>query len=82
MAKQRCDALVVPADASRPEIVDLAARARLPAIYQFRELVQGGGLASYRPSFVDLFRRAAAVDRIFKGASRRCRSSIPPSSSW
>jgi putative ABC transport system substrate-binding protein len=71
MAKQRCDALVVPADVHLDfEIVDLAAKARLPAIYQFRELVQGGGLASYGPSFVDLFRRAAAyVDRIFKGAS-------------
>jgi putative ABC transport system substrate-binding protein len=70
MAKQRCDALVVPADAHLDlEIVDLAATARLPAIYQFRELVQAGGLASYGPSFVDLFRRAAAyVDRIFKGA--------------
>jgi putative ABC transport system substrate-binding protein len=52
------------------EIVDLAARARLPAIYQFRELVQGGGLVSYGPSFVELFRRAAAyVDRILKGAN-------------
>ena len=71
MAKQRCDALLVPADARLDlEIVDLAAEARLPAVYQLRELAQGGGLASYGPSFVDLFRRAAAyVDRIFKGAS-------------
>jgi putative tryptophan/tyrosine transport system substrate-binding protein len=71
MAKQRCDALLVPADARLDlEIVDLAAEARLPAIYQLRELVQGGGLVSYGPSYVELFRRAAAyVDRIFKGAS-------------
>jgi putative ABC transport system substrate-binding protein len=70
MAKQRCDALVVPADARLYlEIVELAAKARLPAIYQFRELVLGGGLVSYGPSYVELFRRAAAyVDRIFKGA--------------
>jgi putative ABC transport system substrate-binding protein len=71
MAKQRCDALMVPADTRLDlEIVELAAKARLPAIYQFRELVQGGGLASYGPSYVELFRRAAAyVDRIFKGAN-------------
>jgi putative ABC transport system substrate-binding protein len=70
MAKQRCDALVVPADARLDlEIVELAAKAQLPAIYQFRELVQGGGLVSYGPSYAELFRRAAAyVDRIFKGA--------------
>src|SRR5262249_31893490 len=69
MAKQRCDALVVPADARLDlEIVDLAAKARLPAIYQFREFVEAGGLMSFGPSFVDLFRRAATyVDRIFKG---------------
>jgi putative ABC transport system substrate-binding protein len=71
MAKLRCDTLVVPADARLDlEIVDRAAAARLPAVYQFRELVEGGGLVSYGPSFVDLFSRAAAyVDHIFKGAS-------------
>jgi putative tryptophan/tyrosine transport system substrate-binding protein len=76
MAKQRCDALLVPADTRLDlEIVDLAGRARLPAVYQLRELVHGGGLASYGPSFFDLFRRAAAyVDRIFKGA---CPAELP-----
>jgi putative ABC transport system substrate-binding protein len=48
---------------------DLAARARLPAIYLLREMVQAGGLMSYGPDFLDMYGRAAGyVDRILKGA--------------
>lgn len=48
---------------------DLAARARLPAIYLVREVTQAGGLMSYGPDFEDMFRRAASyVDRLLKGA--------------
>jgi len=48
---------------------DLAARARLPAMYLVREVTQAGGLLSYGPEFEDMFRRAAGyVDRLLKGA--------------
>lgn len=49
-------------------ITSLAATHRLPAIYNGRFFVAGGGLASYGPDFLDQSRRAAAyVDRILKG---------------
>ena len=44
-------------------------KSRLPAIYEDKHYVEVGGLMSYGPSFIDLYRRAASyVDRIFKGA--------------
>jgi putative ABC transport system substrate-binding protein len=50
-------------------IVDLAARNRLPAIYETKGFVDVGGLIAYGPSVPDMYRRAAGyVDRIFKGA--------------
>ena len=53
----------------RAHIVDLAAKNTLPSVYPWREAVDVGGLLSYGPSFVDLFRRSAAyVDKILKGA--------------
>ena len=46
----------------------LAARHRLPAVYPFRYFVTSGGLISYGPDPIDVFRRAAGyVDRILKG---------------
>jgi putative ABC transport system substrate-binding protein len=52
----------------RDLIITLAARLRLPAIYPFRYYVVDGGLISYGPNTLDLFRRAAGyVDRILKG---------------
>jgi putative ABC transport system substrate-binding protein len=52
----------------RGMIVALAARHRLPAVYNTRFYATGGGLISYGPDFVDQFRRAAGyVDRILKG---------------
>ena len=52
----------------RELIVGLAARHRLPAVYNGRYYVAGGGLISYGPDYVDQFRRAAGyVDRILKG---------------
>jgi putative ABC transport system substrate-binding protein len=49
-------------------IVTLAARHRLPAIYTTRYFVTAGGLMSYGPDRVDLYRRAAGyVDRILRG---------------
>jgi ABC-type uncharacterized transport system substrate-binding protein len=52
----------------RHAIITLAARYKLPAVYGFRRNVTDGGLISYGPDRVDLFRRAAEyVDRILKG---------------
>jgi putative tryptophan/tyrosine transport system substrate-binding protein len=52
----------------RDQIVALAARHKLPAVYPARFFVAAGGLISYGPDFLDQFRRAAGyVDRILKG---------------
>jgi len=52
----------------RNQIVELAAKNRLPAMYYIAEYVQDGGLMTYGASFPDLFRRAATyVDKILKG---------------
>jgi len=53
----------------REEIVALAARHRLPAVYPFRFFPASGGLISDGVDTADLFRRSGSyVDRIFKGA--------------
>ncbi len=52
-----------------PQISQLAARHRLPAIYSRREFAEAGGLLTYGPRFTENYRRAASyVDRILKGA--------------
>jgi putative tryptophan/tyrosine transport system substrate-binding protein len=43
----------------RKRIAQLAASARLPAVYGFREHVDAGGLISYCVNLADNFRRAA-----------------------
>src|SRR5262249_28860330 len=49
-------------------IITLAARHKLPAVYQERIYANAGGLFSYGPNFLDQYRRAAGyVDRILKG---------------
>jgi putative ABC transport system substrate-binding protein len=53
----------------RKTIVDLAARARIPAIWGERQFVEVGGLMSYAADFYDQIRRSAGyVDKILKGA--------------
>ena len=53
----------------QPQVLDFAAKNRLPAMYPTSEFVEAGGLMSYAPNFADLFRRAADfVDKILKGA--------------
>jgi putative ABC transport system substrate-binding protein len=70
LVQQNCDALLVLADALRLAIVELANRAKLPAIYQQSEFVKAGGLFSYGPNFSHIFGRAAIyVDKILKGAA-------------
>ena len=57
-----------PALAHRELIITLAARHKLPAIYFERVFAAAGGLVSYGPDRIDLFRRAAGyVNRILKG---------------
>jgi putative tryptophan/tyrosine transport system substrate-binding protein len=72
-SKGRADAILLLSgpvlNAHRRQVVDLAAKSRLPAMYNFPEFVQAGGLMSYGVSNVDMARRAATyVDKILKGA--------------
>jgi putative ABC transport system substrate-binding protein len=54
----------------RAQIIDFAARHRLPAMYGLREFVDAGGLLSYGTHLADLSRRGAQyVDKILKGAN-------------
>ena len=51
------------------QVLDFAAKNRLPAMYHYSEWVEAGGLMSYAANNADLFRRAADyVDKILKGA--------------
>jgi len=51
------------------QVLDFAAKNRLPAMYPNSEFVEAGGLMSYGPDNTDLWRRAATyVDKILKGA--------------
>ena len=53
----------------RSDIIALALKYQLPAMYPWRLDVEVGGLMSYAPSLLDMFRRAAYyVDKILKGA--------------
>ena len=53
----------------RARIVEFAMRQRLPVMGEFRPVPEAGGLASYGPNQIDMWRRAAIyVDKIFKGA--------------
>src|SRR5262245_34032401 len=57
-----------PAQLHRDLIITLAARHKLPAVYFDRAFVAAGGLLSYGPDRIDMYRRAAGyVDRILKG---------------
>jgi putative ABC transport system substrate-binding protein len=57
------------ANAHRTQILELAVKSRLPAIYHNSAYVDAGGLMTYSPSATDLDRRAATyVDKILKGA--------------
>ena len=88
MQSERIEMLMVAAgalaDSSASTIVDLAAQARLPAMYGAPEFVDAGGLMSYSTDFVASFRATAGyVERILKGAVRPiCRSSRPANTCW
>jgi len=72
LAPLHAGALVVGADpffnARRGRIVALAARHSVPAIYEWREFVEAGGLISYGPSLPGVYRQIGAyVGRILAG---------------
>ena len=53
----------------RKEIIELAAKSHLPAMYFSREFVEDGGLMTYAANVTEMWRRAATyVDKILKGA--------------
>jgi putative tryptophan/tyrosine transport system substrate-binding protein len=71
--REKVEAVLVPPDVTfavlRVRIAGLAAKARLPTIYFQRESVEAGGLVSYGPNIVEMYRHAADfVDKILKGA--------------
>jgi putative tryptophan/tyrosine transport system substrate-binding protein len=74
MANEKNDGFVVfPGQptlfVSRKQIVELAVKYRLPAMYPLSDYVTTGGLISYGVNNLELFRRAASyVDKILKGA--------------
>ena len=50
-------------------IIELAARRRIPAVYEWPSMAEDGGLMAYGPTFAELDGRVAAfVDRILRGA--------------
>jgi len=85
LASLKAGTLIVGADpffnARRNQIVALAARYSLPAIYEWREFVDAGGLISYGPSLTGVYRQIGTyAGRVLNGekpadprlSSRRC----------
>ena len=73
MAKARVEALLVPSFprffSDARQIIEGAARRRIPAVYEWPSMAEDGGLMAYGPTFAELDGRVAAlVDRILKGA--------------
>ena len=57
-------------NSQREQIVALAARHAVPAIYEWREFADAGGLISYGPSLTDGWRQVGVyVGRVLAGAN-------------
>jgi len=74
MAQEHADSVIVSAEVEnlvhRRLIVELAEKNRLPAIYPFRQYVQGGGLIAYAVDQVELWTRVAGcIAQILNGAA-------------
>ena len=72
LARDRVGALLITADplfnSKREEIIGLASRHTIPAIFQWRDFAAAGGLASYGPRLTDTYRQAGLyTGRILKG---------------
>jgi putative ABC transport system substrate-binding protein len=73
LAKERPDALLLTADPMHQlhmgQVIEFAAKQRLPAIYNTKDSVMAGGLMSYGANQPELYRRAATyVAKILNGA--------------
>jgi putative tryptophan/tyrosine transport system substrate-binding protein len=72
ITKRRADALFVSqgmSPAARRQLLEFAAKNRLPTMFMIKDYVPAGGLMSYAPSYREMFRHSAVyVDKILKGA--------------
>jgi putative ABC transport system substrate-binding protein len=73
MTRSKPEALLIVADplnyTYRTQLVDFAAKRRLPAIHPFKESVEVGGLMAYAVDLSDMYRRGATyIDKILRGA--------------
>jgi putative ABC transport system substrate-binding protein len=73
-SREQIDSLIVVEDpltiSRRRQIVDFAAKRRIPAVYGDKAFVDAGGFVSFGASFPDLYRRTAFyVDKILKGTN-------------
>ncbi|MBR1172687.1 ABC transporter substrate-binding protein [Bradyrhizobium sp. KB893862 SZCCT0404] len=70
MKKEASDALLMPGDLTRLEVIPLAARSGMPTIYTSSAYVPMGGLISYSPTLAEFYRMTAQFcGRIFRGAN-------------
>jgi len=73
ITNDRIDAVLVPSFPrfylEHQQIIEAAAKRRVPAMYEWGEIARDGGLMAYGPVFAQLNRRVASyVERILKGA--------------
>jgi putative ABC transport system substrate-binding protein len=70
MSSEHVDAVIVQPSLPTRRAAELALKHHLPAVSVPRWFAEEGGLMSYSPRYVDLYRQAASyVDKILKGAS-------------
>jgi putative ABC transport system substrate-binding protein len=72
MMREQAGALIVASSSYfnivRGRLIELAARHRIPAMYELREFAEAGGLMSYAPNVADNYRKVGSyVGRILKG---------------
>jgi putative ABC transport system substrate-binding protein len=74
MEQDRADALMVSDEAEHransATIVELAAKARIAAIYSYRDFVEAGGLMAYSIDLAEIYRHLAnLIDKVLRGAN-------------